>query len=204
MRTRLLIITIITLNVSFGQKTKTFDQIRQDLNNAKFSKQIKQNKTIFFSNSTKQDTIVLIVDTGLIYKSKSHLRIKTCDNHIIFSETFNTSFFSRGVFEPDTTPQGGQKVYEKFIERYVKSTSKTKIEKYTQANVQAFLNDIEVNKIELEKFKDDAADKQFFKQVMKDKSSYVIWFPCFECDEGVRYFVYSKIKKKAIKFLETD
>jgi hypothetical protein len=159
---------------------------------------------MFFSNSTKQDTIVLLVDTGLIYKSKSHLTIKTFDNRIIFNEVFSTFYFSRGVFEPDTTPQGGQDVYDKFIDRYVKSTSKRKIEKFTLANVQTFLNDIKASKDELKQFKDDAIDKQLFTQVMKNKTSYVIWFPCFECDEGVRYFTYSNIKKKAIKFLETD
>ena len=162
------------------------------------------NKARQFSNSIKQDTIVLLVGTGLIWKSKCHLTIKTYDNRIIFNENFTTSFFSRGVFEPDTIPQGGQDVYDKFIDRYVKSTTKAKIEKFSINNIQSFLNNIKANRTDLKQFKEDAADKQFYAQVMNDKTINIIWFPCFECDEGVRYFAYSNAKKKAIMFLETD
>lgn len=149
--------TLIALTISvisFGQKSRTSDQIRNDLNLAKFSKPIKLIKTIFFSNPSIKDTVILTVDTGLIYKSKSHITIKTFENRTVFYETFSTVFFSRGVFYPDTIPQGNQAIYDKFLDNYMKSVSKTKIENFTLLKINSFLNDIVVNKSELKEFKD--------------------------------------------------
>lgn len=198
------LVSFFILTGSFGQKGKNADQIRHDFNNAIFAKQIKQTKATFFSSSRKQDTVVLTIDTGFICKSKSHLIIKTFENKVLFSETFNTSFFAQGIFEPDTIPQGGQDDYDKFIDKYIKSIPKTKFEKFTLTKIQSFLNDIKANRSEIEQFKDDVIDKQLYKQVMKEKINRVIWFPCFDCDEGVRYFAYSITKGKAVKILETD
>ncbi len=194
------------LIVSFGQNKRTSDQIRIDLNNAKFTMQIKKSNSIYFSNRTKQDTVVLVVDTGLIYQTKCYLSIKTFDNRVIFYEEFNTNYFTRGVFQPDTIPLGDQDVYQKFIDNYTKSITKKKIEKFALAKIQSFLRDIKVNRNELEQYKngENVLDKKVYKQIMKDKSVRVVWFPCYEYDEGIRYFAYSKTKAKAIKIVESD
>jgi hypothetical protein len=31
-----------------------------------------------------------------------------------------------------------------------------------------------------------------------------IWLPCFSCDEGVRYFAYSRKNGKAMEIIESD
>lgn len=204
MKTIIYLALIFNTVVSFGQKTKTANQIRSDFNNAKFNNEIKRTKTTFFSSTTKMDSVVLVVDTGLICNSKSHLIIKTFDNRIIYKESFKTSYFTRQIFEPDTVPTGSQDVYEKFIDKYVKSISKSKFEKFTLTQINSFLKDIKANRTQLVLFKNDAIDKQLFKQVLKEKVNRIIWFPCFECDEGLRYFAYSKTKERAVKILETD
>jgi hypothetical protein len=198
------LVSFFILTGSFGQKGKSADQIRYDFNNAMFAIQIRQTKATFFSSSIKQDTVVLTVDAGSICKSKSHLTIKTFENKVVFSETFNTGFFVQGIFEPDTIPQGGQDVYDKFIDKYIKSIPKTKFEKFTLTKIQSFLNNIKANRSGIKQFKEDVIDKQLYQQVMKEKINKVIWFPCFDCEEGVRYFAYSIIKGKAVKILETD
>jgi len=87
MKTIIYLALIFNTVVSFGQKTKTANQIRSDFNNAKFNNEIKRTKTTFFSSTTKMDSVVLVVDTGLICNSKSHLIIKTFDNRIIYKES---------------------------------------------------------------------------------------------------------------------
>ena len=204
MKTFLYIAFILNTVVLFGQKGKTANQIRRDFNNAKFITQIKLTKTTFFSSTTKMDTVVLVVDIGLICNSKSYITIITFDNKIIYKESFKTSYFTRQIFEPDSVPVGGQDVYDKFVDKYVKSISKTKFEKYTLSKINSFLKGIKADRTQLVLFKNDAEDKVLFNQVLKEKVNRIIWFPCFECDEGVRYFAYSKTKERAVKILETD
>jgi hypothetical protein len=189
-----------------GQTTSNVDEVMTTLRGACFTKQITKAKTIFFSNTTKQDTIFLTVHVGLLNQSSSRITIKTVDNRTIYSESFKTYYFIRGVFEPDSIPAGGQEIYNEYINKYVISLTNEKFEDYAKDKINTFLNDMIVTKSELRHLKSYGAtvDKEVYKDVIANPNSKVIWLPCFECDEGVSYFAYSTKKGKAVKFLETD
>jgi hypothetical protein len=206
MRHPAIILLLLITTALFGQTPTEADKVRETMKGASISKPIKKNRTLFFSDTKKQDTIILTVPAGLISKSSSLLTIKSFDNKTIFNESFRTVYFIRGVFEPDTIPQGGQEVYEAYMDKYITSLTKANFEDYSKNKIDAFLKDVTVSKTELTQAKlyGTVVDKDLYKTIAANPNSKVIWVPCFECDEGVRYFAYSPKKAKAIKFLEAD
>lgn len=206
MRQFLIIFLLLITTALLGQTASDADKVRETLKGANISKAIVKTRVIFFSDIKKQDTIILTVPAGLVSKSNTVLTIKTFDNKTIFEENFRTDYFIRGVFEPDTIPQGGQEVYEAYMNKYAASLSKTKFEQYAKTKINSFLKDVTVSRTELKQAKSygTVLDKDLYKSILANPTSKVIWFPCFDCDEGVRYFTYSPKKAKAIKFLETD
>lgn len=206
MRHSAIIFLVLIKTALFGQTPTDADKVRETLNGASISKSIKKNRTIFFSDKKKQDTIILTVPVGLISKSSSLLTIRSFDNKTIFNESFRTDYFSRGVFEPDTIPAGGQEVYEAYLNKYIASLTKANFEDYTKNKINSFLKDITVSKTDLMQAISfgSVVDKDLLKTITANPNSKVVWLPCFECDGGVRYFAYSPNKAKAIKFLETD
>ncbi|HWW41406.1 hypothetical protein [Pedobacter sp.] len=206
MRNSVTILFLLLSTTLVGQINSNADEVMTTLRGASISKKITQTKTIFFSNTKKQDTIVLTVPVGLINQSTSHITIKSFDNRTIYSESFKTYYFMRGVFEPDSIPAGGQEIYKAYINKYVISLTKEKFEDYAKDQINSFLNDIEATKLTLNQANsyDGIANKDVYKDVIANPNSKVIWIPCFECDEGVRCFAYSTKKAKAVKFLESD
>jgi hypothetical protein len=201
------ILLLLLTTTMFGQITSDADKVRETLKGASITKQIIKTRTVFFSNTQKQDTIILTTPVGLISKSNSTLTIKTFDNRTIFNETFTTDYFVRGVFEPDTIPQiGGQEVYEAYMNNYIVSLTKTKFEAYAKSKINSFLKDVTVTKSQLKEAKSNGTivNKDLYKSIAENPNSKVIWFPCFDCDEGARFFAYSTNKAKAVEILESD
>jgi hypothetical protein len=206
MRHTVTIVLLLSATTLVGQTTSNAEEVMTTLRGASISKQIAKAKTLLFSNTNKQDTIVLTVPVGLINQSSSRISIKTFDNRTIYSESFKTYYFIRGVFEPDSIPEGGQEFYEAYIKKYAISLTKEKFEDYAKIKINAFLKNIKVTKLDLRQpfLYDGIADKDVYKDVKSNPNSKVIWLPCFECDEGARCFAYSTKKAKAVKFLESD
>ena len=206
MRHSVFILLLLITTTLAGQTAKDADKERERLKGASFPKPIKKMRILFFSDTKKKDTIILTIPIGSISKSSSSLIIKTADNRTIFSENFRTDYFVRGVFEPDTTPQGGHEIYDAYMNKYITSLTKSKIEVYAKTEINSFLKDFTVSKKELKQAKSYGAlvDKGLYKTIIANPNSKVIWLPCFDCDEGVRYFGYSTKRAKAVQFLETD
>jgi hypothetical protein len=200
------IFLVLITTVTFGQTASDADQVRETLKGASISQAIRKTQTIFFSDAKQQDTIILTVPAGLINKTTSVLTIKTFKNKTIFNERFRTDYFVRGIFDPDTIPPGGQEVYEAYVNRYIVSLSKEQFEQYAKNKISIFLKDLAVSRTELKKAKSygTVMDRDLYKSIISNPNSKVIWLPCFDCDEGVRYFGYSIQKAKAVMFLEMD
>jgi hypothetical protein len=196
---------LVTIQL-FGQSASDADIVRQTLRDASFSRQIVVKRTVFFSSRDKQDSVILIVPAGLIRQTHSSLLIKTVDKRIIFNEQVKTNYFIRGIFEPDSIPPGGQDIYETYITKYITSLTKDQFENYAKNTISNFLNDITISKSQLKQAISNGTivDKELYKNIREYSNVGVIWFPCFQCDEGTRYFAYSSKKASAVKFLETD
>jgi hypothetical protein len=206
MKHTLFVLLLLTTTVLFGQTRADADKIIKTLQGASISRTIIKTRIVFFSDPKKQDTIILTVPVGLISQNKSSLIIKTADNRIIFDEKIKTNYFIRGIFEPDSIPQGGQEVYEAYINKYITSLTKANFDNYANSKIQSFLKDVTVSKAELTQAKSygTVVDKELYKTITTNSNLRVIWFPCFDCDEGVRYFAYSTKRAKAVEFLVSE
>lgn len=174
---------------------------------ASFNDTIKIVKLYNFSSLDVKDSFSLTIPSGLISATKSHFTVKTSAGTIIYSETFDTSYFLKGIYEPDTIPrQGGQEVYEAYIENYKNSITRNQYEKYAYENITKFFNDIFVRPSQFKDMEDigSIVDKGLYQSVLDNKNSKVFWLPCFTCDEGSNYISYSRIKEKASIIFTTD
>ena len=206
MRYTVIVLYLLTTQALFGQSTTDADKVRQTLQGASISRLIVKTRILFFSNLMNKDTIVLIVPVGLISQSASSLKIRTHDNRTIFDESIKTHYFIRGIFEPDSIPTGRQSDYEANEDKYIVSLTKAKFEEFAKSKINSFLKDVTVSKTELNQVKTNGTitDKELYKNIFENSNPKVIWFPCFTCDEGARYFAYSTRLAKATEFLVTD
>lgn len=206
MRQAVLVLLLLITTALHGQTSADADKIRATLQGAGISRQMVKTRMLFFSDPKKRDTIILTVPRGLISQSNSSLKIKTADNRIILDQRIKTYYFIRGIFLPDSIPPGGQKVYETYINKYTTSLTKEKFENYANRKINAFLKENTLSKTELAdaKLYGTVVDKEMYKKVFTDSNPKVIWFPCFDCDEGASYFTYSTKRARAVEFLVTD
>ena len=92
------VLLLLITTALFGQTAADADKIRATLQGARISRPIVKTRILFFSDSKKQDTIILSVPVGLINQSNCSLLIKTADNRIILNKQIKTDYFIRGVF----------------------------------------------------------------------------------------------------------
>ena len=169
---------------------------------------IKKSTLYFFSNKKSKDLFLLTIEPGLVKNSKSSLQIITADNHVIYSQTFNTFYFIRLIYDPDTIPTtGGQEEYEKYMKNYAKSITPNQYETYFKKSVGSFFEALSfLDKIKLEELEDfgEINDKNFFNEYLSDTTIKLIDITCFDCDEGASVIGYSKKQKKVVTLLEHD
>jgi hypothetical protein len=171
---------------------------------------IKLSKSYFFSNSASKDLFQLVIRPGMVKSSKSELHIITSDKRLIYSDTFDTHFFMRGVYEPDTMPPNlDQDEYLRYLDKYWKSIKVNQYEAYFKKSIKQFYEYISfVNRTELKDFTQNQdgleIDNEILKEVLADKTIKVMDITCFDCDEGGIFICYSKKQKKIVKFLWHD
>lgn len=165
-------------------------------------------KPFLFSSSKSQDLFQLTINPGLVKNSKSILQIITPDKKIIFSLTFDTYYFIREIFYPDSVPSGGQVVYEKYMDDYCQSLTPRQYEAYFNNSVKSFFDDIlfidRTQFIKMVEGKDDVEDKDFLNEIKVDPTIRLVNITCFDCDEGGSVMGYSKKKKKVLTILNHD
>lgn len=171
---------------------------------------IKKSQTYFFSNNEEKDLFLLTIDPGKVKDSKAKLQIITADNKVIYSQSFDTYYFIKWIYDPDTVPTtGGQEEYNKFIENYCKSITPKQYETYFWKNVNTFFE--AVVSMDKNKYKDlkndweeDIADNDFLNEVIADSTIQLFDIACFDCDEGASVIGYSKKQNKVVTLLEHD
>lgn len=188
-------------------KQIVYDSRRENLK-LSVSDTIKSSKSFLFSNSKSPDLFQLTISPGLVKNSKSLIQIITSDKKVIFSITFDTFYFIRGIFEPDTIPSGGQKVYEKYLKDYWQSLTLKQYETYLKNSIKNFYKEIlfldRARFMEMNKSGNDVEDKDFLNEIMADSTIRLVDITCFDCDEGGSIIGYSKKKKKVLTILNHD
>jgi len=164
----------------------------------------------FFSNAQTKDLFLLKIAPGMVKNSKAELQIVTTEGKVIYSQTFDAFYFIRGIYEPDTIPTtGGQSVYENYMENYWKAITPKQYEEYFKKSVDSFFNNIypiDSNKREnLNAWNDeDINDKQFWNEILEDRTIKLIDITCFDCSEGGVIIGYSRKQNKVITLIEHD
>lgn len=170
---------------------------------------IKSSASYFFSNQQSKDIFLLTIEPGRVKNSKSYLQIITADSEVIFTQTFDTYYFIKWIYEPDTVPTGGQERFIKYTENYRRSITSKQYDTYFKRNVNNFfeesLNFLDKSKFEeLEGFGGEMNDKYFLKEYLADTTIQLIDIICFDCDEGASVIGFSKIQNKVVTLFDHD
>ncbi|MGB4400102.1 MAG: hypothetical protein WBJ10_12095 [Daejeonella sp.] len=170
---------------------------------------IKKSAAFYFSNSQTKDLFLLTIEPGMVRNSKSFLQIITTDNKVIYTQSFDTYYFIKSVYEPDTIPAtGGQDAYDRYIENYWKSITPKQYELEFKKNVDSFFEAIyPIPKSEyanLKNWDENITDHEFLQEVAADTTVHLIDIICFDCDEGGAMIGFSKQRNKVVTLVEHD
>jgi hypothetical protein len=139
------------------------------------------------------------------------LQIITIDNKVIYTQIFNTCYFIKWIYDPDTIPtSGGQEAYEKYMKNYRKSITPKQYETYFKKSIDSFFNavcPIVENRYEyLKNYEESASinDKDFFYEVLADSTIQLVDIACFDCDEGAAIIGYSRKQNKVVTLVDHD
>lgn len=170
---------------------------------------IKKSVSYFFSGSQSKDLFLLTIHPGLVKNSKSSFQIITNNNQVIYSQTFDTYYFIKWIYEPDTIPtSGGQEAYEKYMENYWKSITPNQYENHFKKSVESFfdaINPIDKSKYwDLKNWEEEINDKNFLQELTSDTTIKLLDITCFDCDEGGTIIGYSKKQNKVVTLVEHD
>jgi len=171
---------------------------------------IRKTASYNFSNSQTKDLFLLTIEPGMVKNSKSSLQIFTTDNKVIYSQTFDTYYFIKWIYDPDTVPTtGGQEAYERYMENYWKSITPQQYENYFKNSVDNFFKEslsfLDKNKFEeLKGFGGTINDDDFLSEYLADTTIQLIDIICFDCDEGAAVIGFSNKQNKVITLFEHD
>lgn len=193
---------------SLSNDTAGFSNRRHDLLGAHFKDTISVTSYLFFSNSGSPDKFQLIVSPGPIAKTQSAVIIEGKNHRIIYADTFDTRYFAKYVWNPDTVPSVvPEEDYEKYLIDYSASITREYIERYALGRIQTFFNQISFDRAhirEIARF-GDTTGQYFYKEVVSDTARRIIFLPCFGCErEGRCYITYSPKQKKVLTLLVAD
>ena len=171
---------------------------------------IKKSAYYFFSNSQTKDLFLLTIEPGMVKESKSTLAIINPNNQVIYSQTFDTYYFIKWIFEPQRYPDfgGNNEAYDIYIETYCKSLTPKQYETYFRKSVNTFFEDISLfdrSKFEeLDRFEGDINDNDFLNEYLEDTTIQLFDITCFDCDEGGYIIGYSKKQNKVVTLVDHD
>jgi hypothetical protein len=170
---------------------------------------IKKSASYFFSNSQTKDLFLLTIEPGMVKNSKSSLQIITADNQIVYSQIFDTYYFVKWIYDPDTIPTtGGQEEYEKYMENYAKSITPKQYETHFKKSVDSFFEAVypivKDKYADLKNWDEDINDKGFLQEVLVDTTINLFDITCLDCDEGGAIIGYSRKQNKVVTLVEHD
>lgn len=192
-----------------ASNAQTYDSRRENLK-LKVDDTIRISKPYYFTNPNSEDSFLLIINPGLVMNSRSTIEIRSNDNKLLYSYPFDTFWLIANIFEPDSIPQGGRKVYEEYLNQYWKSLTQKQYESYFNKSIKNFFSDnfhfIEKSKInDLTKWSSVPADDSALKEVIDNPKVKLLSIRCFDCDGGGgTVIVFSPSKKKMIRLFAGD
>ncbi len=198
-----------TVNDSLKTVTDKVAYDRTENLNLSVADTIKKSASYFFSNPQSKDLFLLTIEPGMVKNSKSSLQIITADNQVVYSQIFDTYYFIKWIYDPDTIPTtGGQEAYEKYMENYWKSITPKQYETHFKKSVDSFFDAIypmvKNRYADLKNWEEDINDKDFFQEVLADTTIHLFDISCFDCDEGSAIIGYSRKQNKVLTLLEHD
>lgn len=170
---------------------------------------IKKSVSYFFSNPKSKDLFLLTIEPGMVKNSKSSLQIITADNQVVYSQIFDTYYFVKWIYDPDTIPTtGGQEEYEKYMENYAKSITPKQYETHFKKSVDSFFEAVypivKDKYADLKNWDEDINDKDFLQEVLADTNINLFDITCLNCDEGGAIIGYSRKQNKVVTLVEHD
>jgi hypothetical protein len=173
------------------------------LRNAEFKKSVNIVDSMIFSNPNQKDRFELIINKGKITDSKSIIRIFR-SSQIIYTDTFDSYYFVKHIFEPDTIPKDVD--FNDYIKFYGSNLEKYDFEEFALNNANQLFDNIFISIDALKSAKEFGIinDTLLFDSILKNPDSRVIKFPLFNSDFGSEYFVYSTSENKIKSILTTD
>lgn len=177
-----------------------YDDTREDLK-YKFEDTLRISKSFYFTNHETKDNFQLTIYPGLIKKSKSDFKIISNEGRIIYEQEFDSFYFIRGIFVPDSVPSGGQESYDRYLKEYSSSLTHNQYDQYVKKKIDIFFDHFFVSKEVINEVRQwDDVDKN----LLLDTTIVLIDVPCFDCDEGGMMYYYSKERKKILTLVSHD
>lgn len=171
-----------------SKKLSTSDTLK----GARFYKPYAAKGKVYFSNKEYQDDILLTINSGLISESKSNITISSKGKQL-YRINFDTYYFIKFIFEPKKLPLGANSLEKrKYLIEYAQSLTKQDIEAYALKQAKSVFKNTPANFLEVQENMEFGfvPNETLFTNVSQDKTTPIIFIPCFDCYEGGDYLVY--------------
>jgi hypothetical protein len=188
-----------------GSKDPT-TEVWKTLKGASFPSIVKKKQDLYFSNTTKKDTIEITIDKGKISNAKLTVTIRSFDRKKLFQYSLPCSLFAYGVFNVDNISREiSSDEYNAIYQKRILSTTKSSIEQFTKAKIDSFLNLIVVNEMDLERCLHlktyDEYEQKLFMTILNDQKTFAFKWLDLD-DEGnvsCEYYAFSPSKKVPVR-----
>jgi hypothetical protein len=177
------------------------------LNGATIKKDVSNIELFNFSDNESKDTFKIEIPKGQIEYSKSKVTIINSEGRTIYSIVFPTFFLQDGYELIPNTPENLDSIQERlFNEDFERKLTKEFYEKYYTDKIKKFFKKavFEVKKNEYIFFIEYALNKKVRNEILKYPKIICASFPIHVGEEGTSFIGYSKTKKQAYIFAETD
>jgi hypothetical protein len=190
-------------NINAGGSLK-YDDSREDLK-YELNDTLKISKSFYFSENKAKDIFQLTIYPGLINNSKSDFKIITSEGVVIYEQVFDSFYFTRGVFVPDSVPTAEQGSYDQYLKKYKMSLTQKQYDRHIKKRIDHFFDGTFVTKEVLEQLNGwDDVDKTVLKEILSDTTIVVADIACYDCDEGGSMIYFSRTKKKIETLVSHD
>jgi hypothetical protein len=177
------------------------------LKGAIFKKNITKIELYNFSDIVNKDTFKFEIPKGKIEYSNSKITIINSKGKTLYSVVFPTNFIANGYELTPNIPDSLDSVQARlYNQKFERKLTKKFYEDYYLNKINIFLKDVvnEANKDDYIFHSQNIRNKQVKNEILKYKKIFCVSFPINEGEEGTTYIGYSKRKKLAYVFSETD
>lgn len=193
---------------------KELEKLSEDtderIRSMKLAQPIRNAQRFFFSNKETQDEFSFYIPVGPVGETKSIMTISTSGKDLIFSDTINTISLAQWMAYPDEVPANLNRIqYLHFMINYLNRLSEKDVQEFLEDKAGTIFSRIFTEKAELRDPETMALlnkdiPKELYNEVMSSDDTNIIFWPCYNCEEGGNYLGYSKSKKTVINLASSD